>query len=156
VDGGDAGTPGEARRGFSRAGFLKAGAAAAVTVGTGPLGRATAAAGATRDPNFFLHLGTYRPLVKSKFTLQFPHGPVDATLLQAKNLGDRGRWETARRECFSLLFEVAKSEPVAQGTYQVSHPTLGGFSLFLVPVGPSPDGVLLEAVVNRWLDARHP
>ena len=49
-----------------------------------------------------------------------------------------------------------EDEPVAQGTYQVSHPTLGGFSLFLVPVGPSTDGLLLEAVVNRWLDARHP
>jgi hypothetical protein len=35
-----------------------------------------------------------------------------------------------------------------QQIYQVEHPTLGSFELFLVPVGPDEQGMCYEAVFN--------
>jgi hypothetical protein len=50
-------------------------------------------------------------------------------------------------ESFSLLFEGSKKSKVPQGTYQVSHDTLGRFLLLIVPVGLR--GNRYEAIVNR-------
>ena len=146
---------GSRRRGFSRAGFLKAGAVAAATVGGGSLAQA-AAAGANRDALAYLRLATYRPLVNSTFTLYHSHAPLQSKLVELTNLPARGRRERARREAFSLIFEVPRAEPLPQGTYQFEHETMGSFSLFLVPVGRGAKGFFLEAVINRWLDDKHP
>ena len=52
------------------------------------------------------------------------------------------------RTPFSLVFEDAAPERLAQQTVEVSHPDLGDFPLFVVPiaVGPEGRGVLYEAV----------
>jgi hypothetical protein len=54
------------------------------------------------------------------------------------------------RESFSLLFEGPVEPMLEQKIYPFSHPVLGAFDLFIVPVGPDPTTrrFLYEAVFN--------
>ena len=49
------------------------------------------------------------------------------------------------RKQFSLVFLGALHPVLPQGTYQLSHPRLGELELFLVPLGPAPEGMQYEA-----------
>lgn len=57
----------------------------------------------------------------------------------------RGLVGVARTQ-FSLLFIGGPTPPLAQGVQELSHPTLGELSLFLVPLGPTAAGQRYEAV----------
>ncbi len=52
------------------------------------------------------------------------------------------------RTAFTLLFRGPAEPVLAQQSFQVSHPRLGQFPLFLVPVGADQAGVRYEAVFN--------
>lgn len=52
------------------------------------------------------------------------------------------------REAFSLTFRGPIDNFLGQGTVALSHPVLGGFDLFLVPVARTTDGFLYEAIFN--------
>ena len=52
-------------------------------------------------------------------------------------------------EGFTLHFTGSYSQRFGQGTYEVTHPTLGKFAVFLVPVGPTGVDQQYEAVFNR-------
>jgi len=53
-------------------------------------------------------------------------------------------------ECFSLLFRGGSGRALRQNTYNVDHPSLGRFALFLVPVGTDEHGVQgYLATINR-------
>jgi hypothetical protein len=52
-------------------------------------------------------------------------------------------------EGFAPIFSGRLSETFGQGTYAVTHPTLGRFPMFLVPVGPAGADQRYEAVFNR-------
>jgi hypothetical protein len=54
--------------------------------------------------------------------------------------GDEGR------EPFSLEFTDEAQDHVPQQTVEVEHADIGAFPLFVVPLGPSPDGMRYEAV----------
>lgn len=49
------------------------------------------------------------------------------------------------RQQFSLVFLGTVNPMLTQGTYRLSHPRLGELELFLVPLGPMPDGMQYEA-----------
>ncbi len=141
------------KSGFSRAGFLKAGAAAAATVGAGKVtGTAAAARPATGDRLAYLRLATYTPLLGSQFTIRHPHGPIPARLAELSPFTARAARERKHRECFSLVFDAGRGEQVSQGNYTLEHPALGTFTLFLVPVGRGQKGIHLEAIVNRFVE----
>ena len=53
---------------------------------------------------------------------------------------------------FSILFKLPADEWVEQGLYYLKHKSFGEFQLFLVPIGQDPDGIVLEAVINRLKD----
>ena len=55
-----------------------------------------------------------------------------------------------RFESFSLMFSGARGEsPLQQRIHALEHPQMGRLELFLVPVGPGPDGIpRYEAVFN--------
>lgn len=148
-----AGTLAEKRsKGFTRGNFLKAGGAAVVSAGAVPLAHAAAAGQAGTDPLYHLRRASYTPFLHTAFRLEHPHGPVTAELVEITNLVPLRRHRkkaAAGEECFSLLFEETKGEPVAQGSYTLTHPRMGSFQLFLVPVGRGVKGHYLEAVVNR-------
>lgn len=94
-----------------------------------------------------LHYADFLPLVNTSFAL---HGEavaaprVDILLFSATE-----NTNAPNHEQFSLLFRGPSEPPVPQATYTVSHPELGEFLLFLVPVGRDPHGLIYEACFNR-------
>lgn len=138
--------------GFSRRDVLKIGASAlaGVAVGAAIDGGTTAVAGAANGsatgaagPN--LQWSTFEALVGATFTLQAPSGDQSVVLVAVT------QHPTARPgsgACFSLLFSVPQPE-VPSGTYPMSQPSLGTFSLLISPVGPPGAGRRYEAVVNH-------
>ena len=50
------------------------------------------------------------------------------------------------RTPFSLEFRDEAQDHVPQQTVAVEHPELGAFDLFVVPLGPGPEGMRYEAV----------
>lgn len=56
---------------------------------------------------------------------------------------------TGTQEMFSLLFCGAKDKFLHQGSYDLTHETLGSVTLFLVPLGLDENGYQYEAAFNR-------
>jgi hypothetical protein len=54
-------------------------------------------------------------------------------------------------DAFSLIFRGVEYQPLEQNSYLFSHPRLGRFTMFIVPVGPLNRGTghLYQAVFNR-------
>lgn len=55
-------------------------------------------------------------------------------------------------ECFSLVFKGPVGRLLRQGTYRLEHRQLGGFDLFIVPVGQETGACLYQADFNRLLE----
>ena len=58
---------------------------------------------------------------------------------------------TPRQEQFSLMFRGPLEIPFDQGVRNVEHDKMGAFVLFLVPIARNPDGMVYEAVFNRFV-----
>lgn len=87
----------------------------------------------------------FEPLVGTTFSVAAAHEPVTAELLEVARLRvPMG----ARRGPFSLTFCARTAEYLPQGVFALTHDRLGRLDVFLVPVGRTPDGLLLEAVFN--------
>lgn len=54
----------------------------------------------------------------------------------------------AGRAAFSIVFESAGREVLPQQIYAFSHPDLGDFELFIVPIGQDANGTRYEAVFS--------
>jgi hypothetical protein len=52
----------------------------------------------------------------------------------------------AERTPFSLKFRDEAPDHVPQQTVAIQHPEMGSFDLFVVPLGPGPDGMRYEAI----------
>lgn len=50
------------------------------------------------------------------------------------------------RTPFSLEFRDEAQDHVPQQTVAIDHPKMGAFDLFVVPLGPGPDGMRYEAI----------
>ena len=50
------------------------------------------------------------------------------------------------RTPFSLEFRDVARDHVPQQTVPIEHPELGAFDLFVVPLGPGPEGMRYEAI----------
>lgn len=88
-----------------------------------------------------LRLETFAPHVGGGFTL--PDGTT-LRLAGASPAGDGAA--PGGRSPFSLLFCGPADRPLAQGTHELQHATLGDLALFLVPVGRAGDELQYEAV----------
>jgi hypothetical protein len=54
-----------------------------------------------------------------------------------------------RENPFSLVFTGPPDQVLGQGLYELSHPVLGTVAIFVVPLGPGPDGrPRYEAIFN--------
>ena len=83
--------------------------------------------------------------LNSIFHVQYARGvscALGLTELRAGRSSDR-------QEQFALTFRGPHAPFLEQGTLGVTHPVMGRFDLFLVPVGREADGFLYEAVFNR-------
>jgi hypothetical protein len=52
----------------------------------------------------------------------------------------------AARTPFSLEFRDEEQDHVSQQTVAIEHADMGAFDLFVVPLGPSPEGMRYEAI----------
>jgi hypothetical protein len=91
----------------------------------------------------FARASTFEPLVGGEFVSGDPEASfqlVDVTELQSQP-------HAPRTDPFVLTFVGAPG--LAQRMYALDHPNLGRLEIFLVPIGPGPDGRFrYEAVFN--------
>jgi hypothetical protein len=143
------------QRSMSRTGLLKLGAVAALVLGAGPAAKAlessNAAPATTEDGGVatrvrsprHLRLATYVPLVGSTFKIQRRGAsPLSVKLAAATRLQGVG-------ESFSLVFRGHANAKLGQDTYDLEHPSLGTFPLFVVPIGRATKGQDFQVIVNR-------
>ena len=89
-----------------------------------------------------LAIGDFSPHIDGTFDMQAAGGVVPLKLVKVDPVGNSGRAGGA----FSLLFVAPKGPWLRQAIYQVEHPALGTMDIFLVPVGPEPDGNGYQAI----------
>ena len=134
------------RRKFLKASMVAAAFAAVPSV-FGPCGKVyanTGYAAEDTDPLATYTKATFQAHLRSVFGLQADSGVVAVTLTK---IGDMPA--PPGGECFSLQFSGGQQQ-LKQDTYGMQHPSLGNFSLFLVPVGADKKGVQSYlAIINR-------
>ena len=81
----------------------------------------------------------------SAFILKAAEGhAVSVELIEVSDVKER-----PNQLSFSMLFRVPENYTVDQGLYDLVHENLGAIQLFLVPIIPTADGNVLEAVINQ-------
>lgn len=89
----------------------------------------------------------FSPHLDQTFVLGGAGGDIPLRLIEASPLGPAS--DDPQRAAFSLVFSGPSERPLSQGMFEIRHPQLGTLPLFLVPVGPDPDGCLrYEAIFN--------
>jgi hypothetical protein len=103
------------------------------------------------DASAHLVEASYRPLLGRTFQVLSPRG-ADLRLVGVRNLGalSVGRRRLTGREHFALDFEGPAGNRLGSSLYQLSHPDLGRFQLFLAPVGLPGSVQRYEAIINRF------
>ncbi len=92
-------------------------------------------------------LETFAPLQGDRFQLQAtPDLPLTLTLAEVTSLHAANAPVGTKRVPFSLLFLGPTAPTLPQQIYQLTHNTLGSFELFLVPLGPTQEGLRYEAI----------
>ena len=66
--------------------------------------------------------------------------------MQLASVSSYGQRQGGNREAYSLLFCGPLQPVLPQQIYKVSHTEAGSHEIFLVPIGPQPDGMGYEAV----------
>ena len=142
--------------------FLGAGAAGILAAGAAPAGALAFAAAppAGVRPKFRLIGGKavlmdlteeiFAPLVGTKFAAARAADGVQAAAGADLALARVAKLEDSpERIQFSLRFEGPAEPALPQGIYLFSHPGIGRFDLFIVPVGRTERGRQYEAAFNR-------
>ena len=106
---------------------------------------------ATQDQLANYHKAAFESYLNSIFRLYTGGSVVEVALIEVKDIG--AATATAKpqpgAESFALLFRGGTRE-LDQGTYQLDHPALGLFRLFLVPGKPDDNGAMsYVAIINR-------
>ncbi len=86
--------------------------------------------------------------VGSSFTVTVDEGgSIELKLAEVAHIGAKIA-RGAKRHAFSLLLRGAEDAHLEQRIYRVEHAHFGAMDLFLVPLGPDPEGgaALFEAV----------
>lgn len=96
-----------------------------------------------------LHADSFAPYVGSRFELDDdgPARPDGLTLAEVQPYGSRSHG--ARHDPFGLVFVGPAAPILDQRIHRLRHPDLGVLEIFLVPIGPGPDGQQrYEAIFN--------
>lgn len=89
-----------------------------------------------------LSLETFSPLLNSNFILEFQD--ADDWELNLTEVTEHPDIQGQPRKRFSLVFKVDETEHyLNQATFLLKHKELGELHLFLVPLGPGPEGGFL-------------
>jgi hypothetical protein len=93
------------------------------------------------------HEETFARQLHTKFRLHTePSRELDLELIEVSGGGEQ---KTPGFENFSLVFRGPLDGFLQQNTYQLEHPELGAFDLFIVPIRQDTEGFYYEAVFNR-------
>ncbi len=88
----------------------------------------------------------FRPILHQQFTIRLGDGsdyPLE--LIQFSEGGEASAPE--RRRPFSLVLRNPRSDKyLPQRIYRLEHPALGALEVFVVPLGPHPDGMHYEII----------
>ena len=98
-----------------------------------------------------LAAATFRPLIGEAFALLAREGHGTVTLETVHEMDEAqaraSGFASRERRPFSLVFVMRGARrAVPQQTCTLEHAALGAFELFLVPLGPGPDGMRYEAI----------
>ncbi len=93
-----------------------------------------------------LQRSDFEQLVGQEFFLATEGKELPMRLLEASQLGQTSG--NPDRTPFALLFRGPNEQPLNQGMFEFRHPRIGRLSLFLVPIGPDPEGLRYEVVFN--------
>jgi len=97
------------------------------------------------EEEFSKHQGT-------KFHTRLDARETDLDLKEVKRY-PAATTEQSGMERFSVFFTGPRDPFLPQGSYQMSHESMGRFELFLVPVAGDEQGFRYEAVFNYFKDA---
>ena len=109
------------------------------------------------DPLFYLTANDFKKHIGAQFSLIQENGVMSAELssvvqiVKPPKMAQNQRGGARRKltkETFTLSFRASDGN-FSQTTYQVWHPSLGQFDLFLVPNVNDGNQTLLHAVINR-------
>jgi hypothetical protein len=101
------------------------------------------------DPLANYTRSAFSSYLNSIFRLYAGYSSIDLALVEVKDMMPATGTVPAGSECFSLVFR-GESSALRQNTYRIEHPSLGVFSLFLVPGGTDEnDRQSYVAIVNR-------
>ena len=152
----------------TRRNFIRTSAFAAFFAGTGLFSSLASASensvasgglpdDALGDRLFYLTSEDFKKYIGGQFSLIHEKEVTTAQLLDvtqtirpikiARNLSGASRRKLTK-ETFTLSFQVLNGD-FSQATYQVWHPNLGQFDLFLVPSSTQGEQILISAVINR-------
>jgi hypothetical protein len=103
----------------------------------------------TNDALTYLRREHFEAVINSFFEFQPDEGRAfKLRLLEVENLAhSANERQGLTGEGYSLIFESSKKSKIIQGIYQVTHETLGNFSLLIVPIGLR--GNRFQAIINR-------
>jgi hypothetical protein len=90
--------------------------------------------------------------LNTKFSVQLDSSAIVSVELLEFVEGE----STPKQEQFSLMFRGPLETPFSQGIRNVEHDRIGAFELFLVPITKNPDGIVYEAVFNRFINSTEP
>jgi hypothetical protein len=92
---------------------------------------------------------TFAPLTGEKFRAALDGAAsADLTLSAVDEVSGAAFQGPLTRQPFSLVFHGPQEPRFHQGTYQLEHPAIGSFALFLVPISPDEQGPRYQAVFN--------
>lgn len=94
-------------------------------------------------------LATFTPRINDAFRISLNSAHlIDVTLIDASSLGDPTRPVVypRTRMPFSLTFRGPLTPVLPQHIYHLEHADIGGFDIFLVPIGPDHEGMRYEAI----------
>jgi hypothetical protein len=94
-----------------------------------------------------LQFESFSPHLGSTFELQLGESTVDLTLTQAAKTPTQV-YPGMVREPFTLVFRSASVVVLPQRIYPFKHPSMGALSIFIVPIGREPQGIVYQAVFN--------
>lgn len=93
-----------------------------------------------------LTLADFTPHLHQSISIRFTSDvTLSAELVEANAWGEV---PDNQRQPFNLIFRTPQKEHYPQAIYTLIHPVLGELSIFLVPLGPTAEGMRYEAVFN--------
>lgn len=99
-----------------------------------------------------IDLDLFSQYVGERFVLEVADNTTTRlVLLEVKDLGNgkpQPQGQTKKTQTFSLIFQGSPDVFLEQKTYALSHPKMGAFDLFLVPIAQNEEGYAYEAVFN--------